>query len=73
MILSVPPKSSFHGFQIHALPRDLRRLLVLLVNLQKPRCFPLSLGHRLLAIGLSVLDGLGGAAARLRNDLVGVV
>jgi hypothetical protein len=66
------PEQPLHGLQIHALARDVGRLLVFVVDLQEARRRALGLGHRLLTIGFRVLHDLRGASARFRHDLVGV-
>ena len=63
---------AFHGLQIHALAGHVRRLLVLIVNLEEARGLAGGFGDGLLAIGFGVLGYFGGAAARLRNDPIGV-
>ena len=65
-------ENAFHGLQIHALTGHVGRFLVLFVDLQEARGLALGFGDGLLAIGFGVLGDLGGAAARLRHDPVGV-
>ena len=72
MILSVPPSSALHGLEIHALARDVRRLLVFVVDLEEARGLTGRLGDGLLAIGFGGLRDLRGAAARFRHHAVGV-
>src|SRR5437763_3835231 len=59
-----------HGFEINPLPRHVRRLLVLFVNLREPRRLTLGFGDGLFAIGFGILGDFGGAAARFRHDPV---
>src|SRR5215469_10366922 len=61
-----------HGFEIDPLPRHVRRLLVLLVNLRETRGVALGVGDGLLTIGLGVLENLGRAAACFRYDAIGI-
>src|SRR5262249_379305 len=63
---------AFHGFEIDPLPRHVRSFLVLLVDLAEARGLALGFGDGLFAIGLGVLDDLGGAATRFWNDTIGV-
>ncbi len=65
-------ENPLHGLEIHALARDVRRLLVLLVDLVEARRLALGFRHGLLTIGLGILGDLGGTAAGLRYDAVGI-
>ena len=61
-----------HGLEIHALARDVGRLLVFLVDLEEARRLAGGLGDRLLLVAFGALQDALGLAARLRHDLVGV-
>ena len=63
---------AFHGFEIHSLARDVGRLLVLIVDLQKARGLSFGVGNGLGLVGLGVLNDLRGLAARLRHNAVGI-
>src|SRR5262249_33963814 len=53
-----PPEQPLHGLEIHALTRNIWRLLVLVVDLAKAGGRTLGLGHGLLAIGFRALSDL---------------
>src|SRR6516165_10062088 len=61
-----------HGLEIDPLPRHVGRLLILLIDLAEARGLALGFGDGLFAIGLGVLEDLGGAAARFRHDAIGI-
>src|SRR5262245_13982052 len=61
-----------HGLEIDALACDLRRLLVLVVDLEEAGCLTARFGNGLLLVGFGRLQDLGSAAARLRDHPVGV-
>src|SRR5262249_61272698 len=56
------PEHALHGFQIDPLPRHVGCFLVLLIDLREARGLALGFGDSLFAIGLGVLNDLGGAA-----------
>ena len=64
-----PAEHPLHGFEIDSLPRHVRRLLVLFVDLAEARGLALGFGDGLFAIGLGILNDLGGR--RLQHTLVG--
>ncbi len=72
MTLFVAPKHMFHGFEIDALARHFRRLLILLIDLVEPRRLAGRLGHRLQAIAFRLLQNGRRLAARGRDDIVGI-
>ena len=61
-----------HRLQIDAPAGDLGRFLVFLIDREEALGAAFGLGDDLLAIGFGVLHDLGGLAARLGNDPVGV-
>ena len=63
---------ALHGLEVHALARDLGRLLVFVVDLEEARRLAGGLGHGLLLVGSGALQDALGLAARLRHDAVGV-
>src|SRR5215471_3155686 len=63
---------ALHGFKVDPLPRHVRGLLVLLVDLAEARRLTLGFGDDLFTIGFGVLENLSGAAARFRHDSVGI-
>ena len=65
-------ENTLHGLQIDALPGDVGRLLVFLVDFQEARALALGLGDRLLLVAFGDLDDLRGAALGVGNDAVGI-
>src|SRR5208337_2679416 len=63
-------ENALQGLDIHPSPRDVRSLLIFLVNLQEAIRPALSLGNRLLAVALGCLQNTLRIAARFRNDTV---
>src|SRR5262249_40566967 len=68
----IGPEQAFHGFEVHALAGHIRRLLVLIVDLEEARGLAAGFGNRLLAVGFGGLQYLCGTAAGLRNNPVGI-
>ena len=65
-------EETFHGFQIHAFARYVRRFLVLIEDFQEARCLTSGFRHRLFAIGFRGLQDLRRTAARLGHNAIGV-
>ncbi len=65
-------EDALHGLQINALPRHFLRLLVFVIDFQETRALALGFRDRLLLVAFGDLDDLRRAAARVRNDAVGI-
>ena len=65
-------EDALHRLQIDALPRDVGRLLVFVVDLEEARALALGLGDRLLLVAFGDLQDLRGASLGVGNDAVGI-
>ena len=65
-------EDALHGLEVEPLARDVRRLLVFLIDLQEARSLAVRLGDGLLAIGFGGLGDLRRPAARLGHHPIGV-
>ena len=63
---------ALHRLQIDALPGDVGRLLVFVVDLEEARALALGLGDRLLLVAFGDLQDLRGASLGVGNDAVGI-